>query len=132
MAIVSTYNAVRAGSISMDYIAANLPAIDFDSTRDFYHALGFECTDQSQVWMILHRGSLILEFFHHPTLDPQTSWHSACIRVKDINLFYQAWSGLNWADFPQARITSIDNLDGMDLFSVIDINGNLLRCIQQH
>lgn len=72
----------------MDYIAANLPAIRLDETRDFYSALGFQCTYFSAEWMILEQGSLKLEFFHHPELDPHASWHSACIRVQDLTALY--------------------------------------------
>ncbi|NNH77243.1 hypothetical protein HLH17_06015 [Acinetobacter sp. ANC 5380] len=116
----------------MDYIAANLPAINFDATCDFYRMLGFQSTYQSNQWMILHRGSLTLEFFHHPALDLKSSWHSACIRVEDLPALYQAWQGLNWAAFPQARITGIEHLTEIEMLCVIDINGSLLRCIQQH
>lgn len=35
-----------------DYISANLPAIDFDQTREFYTFLGFETVYQSAEWMI--------------------------------------------------------------------------------
>jgi predicted lactoylglutathione lyase len=35
----------------MAYIAANLPAINFDATCDFYRILGFQSTDQSNQWM---------------------------------------------------------------------------------
>ena len=116
----------------MDYIAVNLPAINFDATCDFYHMLGFQSTYQSNQWMILHRGSLTLEFFHHPALDLKSSWHSACIRVEDLAVLYQAWQGLNWAAFSQARITDIEHLAEIEMFCVIDINGSLLRRIQQH
>lgn len=68
----------------MDYIAANLPAINVEDTCDFYRMLGFQCLHQSKEWLILNRGSLSLEFFHHPELEPETSWHSACIRVQDL------------------------------------------------
>lgn len=47
----------------MDYISANLPAIQLDETRDFYSALGFQCTYFSADWMILEQGSLKLKFF---------------------------------------------------------------------
>ena len=46
-----------------DYISANLPAIDFDHTREFYAFLGFNCDYQSEQWMILSKESLVLEFF---------------------------------------------------------------------
>ena len=116
----------------MDYIAANLPALDFDATRNFYAMLGFQCLYQSNVWMMLEKENLKLEFFHHPELDPKTSWHSACIRVQDLSILDQAWRNLDWSAFPNARITEMQQLGEIELFCVIDINGSLLRCIQQH
>jgi hypothetical protein len=71
-----------------DYISANLPAIDFDHTRKFYAFLGFQCDYQSDQWMILTKDSLILEFFHHPQLNPKASWFSAFI-------FGTLWIGHN-------------------------------------
>ena len=47
----------------MDYIAANLPALDFEATRNFYAMLGFHCLYQSDVWMMLEKENLKLEFF---------------------------------------------------------------------
>ena len=116
----------------MDYVAANLPAINVEDTYNFYRMLGFQCLHQSKQWLILKRGSLSLEFFHHPELDPETSWHSACIRVHDLASLYHAWQGLNWSAFALARMTGIEHLAEIDMFCVIDINGSLLRCIQQH
>ena len=116
----------------MDYIAANLPAIDFEATRNFYAMLGFQCIYQSDIWMMLEKDSFKLEFFHHPELDPKTSWYSACIRVQDLSILDQAWRNLDWSAFPNSRITEIEPLGGMRLFCVIDLNGSLLRCIQQH
>lgn len=116
----------------MDYIAANLPAINVEDTYDFYRMLGFQCLHQSKEWLILNRDRLSLEFFHHPELEPETSWHSACIRVQDLAALYHAWQGLNWSAFAPARITAIEHLAEIDMFCVIDINGSLLRYIQQH
>lgn len=82
--------------------------------------------------MILDRSGLSLEFFYYSELDPKSSWRSACIRVEDLAALYQAWQGLNWAAFSQARISDIEYLAEIEMFCVIDINGSLLRCIQQH
>ncbi|SDY32612.1 hypothetical protein [Acinetobacter kyonggiensis] len=116
----------------MDYIAANLPAIDFEATRNFYAMLGFQCIYQSDIWMMLEKDSFKLEFFHHPELDSKTSWHSACIRVQDLSILDQAWRLLDWSVFPNTQITEIEQLGGMKLFCVIDLNGSLLRCIEHH
>lgn len=47
----------------MNYIAANLPAINFDATYDFYRMRGFQSIYQSSQGMILNRESLSPNFF---------------------------------------------------------------------
>jgi hypothetical protein len=51
-------------------ITANLPAIDFDATAEFYMKLGFEVDFKDTGWMILSRGALEIEFFPYPDLNP--------------------------------------------------------------
>jgi hypothetical protein len=114
-----------------DRIIANLPARDFDATAKFYEALGFAAVGYKDVqWMILRRGSLELEFFPFPDLDPRTSSFSACVRVDDLDGLY--------ADFLKAGLpnTSIPRITpprtetfGLRFFSIVDLDGSLLRCI---
>ncbi|WP_227574663.1 VOC family protein [Acinetobacter bohemicus] len=52
--------------------------------------------------------------------------------MQDLSILDQAWRNLDWSAFPNSRITEIEPLGGMRLFCVIDLNGSLLRCIQQH
>ncbi|QGZ97036.1 bleomycin resistance protein [Terricaulis silvestris] len=115
-----------------DRITANLPAINFDATEAFYAPLGFTASWKDSGWMILRRGSLELEFFPFPDLDPFQSSFSACIRVDDLDALY--------ADFSRAGVTNdrcaIPRLTppltepfGLRLFALIDLNGSLLRCI---
>lgn len=113
-----------------DYISANLPAIDFDHTRQFYAFLGFKCDYQSEQWMILSKDSLMLEFFHHPQLDRKESWFSACLRTHTMHDIFHVWQALDWTRFPNARITEIECSEEIELFCVIDPNGSLIRCIQ--
>ena len=113
-----------------DYISANLPAIDFDHTREFYAFLGFNCDYQSEEWMILSKESLVLEFFHHPQLNPKESWFSACLRTHAMHQLFHVWQALDWTLFPNARIIEIECLEEIKLFCVIDPNGSLIRCIQ--
>lgn len=113
-----------------DYISANLPAIDFDQTRAFYAFLGFQCDYQSAEWMIISKDSLILEFFHHPQLNPKESWFSVCLRTWLMHDLFHDWKALDWTQFPEARITEIQFLEEIDMFCVIDPNGSLIRCIQ--
>lgn len=111
-------------------IIANLPAVDFDQTALFYQGLGFSLEYQSAEWMILKLGAMVLEFFHHPTLEVHHSWYSACIRVPDIESYYQYWSAFNWALWEPAKMTGIQDSAEIRQFCMIDINGSLLRCIQ--
>ena len=114
-----------------DYISANLPAMNLEKTQNFYQQLGFECQYQSDQWMILNKENLTLEFFAHPQLDSKNSWHSACIRVKDLEKLHAEWKKLDWVSFDHAKITEIENTAEVDIFYLIDINGNLLRCIRR-
>lgn len=114
-----------------DFISANLPSIDFDQTQVFYRILGFECAYKSAEWMILNRQGLILEFFHHPELDVSQSWHSACIRIMDMQGLYNEWSTLKFEHDVPFRLTEIEDLGEIQMFCLIDPNGSLLRCIQR-
>ena len=113
-----------------DYISANLPSNDFDNTRKFYAFLGYQCDYQSAQWMILSKDSLLVEFFHHPNLNPKESWFSACLRTHVLPDLFHYWQGLDWAQFPEAKITEIQYLGEIDMFCVVDPNGSLIRCIQ--
>jgi len=116
--------------VMQDYISANLPAIDLNDTRQFYEFLGFQCDHQSQQWMILSKDSLIIEFFHHPQLNPKESWFSVCLRTKIMHDLFHYWQNLDWTAFPDAKITEIQYLGEVDMFSIMDPNGSLIRCIQ--
>lgn len=63
----------------------NLPARDFDATEAFYAALGFERGFRDAGWMILTKGTLALEFFPFPDLDPTQSAFGACLRIDDLD-----------------------------------------------
>jgi len=65
----------------MDRASANLPARDMDATARFYEALGFTIKLEKESWMILNRGSILLEFFPLPDHNPRESCLSACLRV---------------------------------------------------
>lgn len=118
-----------------DRITANLPAIDMAATARFYAALGFAPGYRSEGWMILERGPLALEFFHHPELTPAQSWFSACIRTDDLGGLYAAFARAGLPD----EETSIPRLvpprqmpdpQVPRLFFLVDENGSLLRCLQ--
>ncbi len=113
-----------------DVVTANLPAIDFEATAQFYGRLGFEIEFRDETWMILARGPLEIEFFPHPNLDPADSWFSACVRVADVDALFAAWSALDLPDNGIPRLTRPkDEPFGMRMFALIDPNGSLLRCM---
>ena len=116
----------------MNRITANLPSRDFDKTQAFYEALGFTTGFKDDGWMIMRRGELELEFFPHAELNPRESCFSACLRVDDLDALY--------ADFAKAELSKncwdMPRIDepklmpwGMRMFHVIDLDGSLLRCI---
>ncbi|WP_373353133.1 bleomycin resistance protein [Pseudoroseicyclus sp. CXY001] len=118
-----------------DRITANLPARDMAETAEFYAALGFVPGYRSDGWMILERGALELEFFHAPGLIPAESWHSACIRVDDLDALYDSFAGADLPATPRAipRLTPPERLPDPEvprLFFLVDLNGSLLRCLE--
>ena len=113
-----------------DRVTANLPAIDFEQTERFFCALGFKRGFRDEGWMILSRGDLEIEFFPHPQLNPAESWHSACVRVADVDALHAAWSGAGLPDQGIPRLTTPkDEPFGFRMFALIDCNGSLLRCL---
>ncbi len=117
----------------MDRITANLPSRDFDQTVAFYGRLGFEVLYRDAGWLILRRGTLELEFFLHPDLDPFQSWHSACIRVDDLKALQAEWQALDLPQDPMGRdrdLTIIEDGGPLRFFALIDCDGSLLRCLE--
>lgn len=122
----------RLISAPMDRATANLPSRDLDKTEAFYAAFGFRTRFKDDGWMIMERDELELEFFPHAELDPRTSCFSACLRVNDLDALHAAFSN---ADLP-TDCRSIPRMDkpqvmpfGLRMFHVIDLDGSLLRCI---
>jgi hypothetical protein len=83
-----------------DHATPNLPSRDFDVTERFYAALGFTRRWRDEGWMILERGSIVLEFFPFPDLDPATSGFSCCLRLDDVDAFHAVCKG---AGVPESR-----------------------------
>jgi hypothetical protein len=113
-----------------DRITANLPSRDFDSTAAFYGRLGFEVGFRDDGWMILGRGDQQVEFFHHPELDPKTSWFSACIRVDDPQGLLTQWQKLG-ISVDQGQIPRLTGFfkpgNAPRMFALVDEDGSLLR-----
>lgn len=114
----------------IEHTIPNLPARDLDATARFYTALGFEQRTRNDGWMTLTRGPLELEFFQWPALDPHGSIASGCIRVAQVDDLRAAFAQ---AHLPGAGIprltTTIDQPWGWREFTLVDIDGNLLRCL---
>lgn len=113
-----------------DRTTPNLPSRDFAATAQFYERLGFSVDYQSDQWMILARGPLVLEFFPHPDLDPYSSWFSCCVRVRDLDALYTAFAaaGLPGEGIPRLMLPVLRPW-GLREFALIDADGSLLRCI---
>ncbi len=81
--------------------------------------------------MILRSGSLEIEFFPMK-IDPKESWFSACIRVDNLNALYESFEngGLPKDSSSIPRLTAPIETDGLRMFAVVDIDGSLLRCIE--
>ncbi|CAL4865973.1 Bleomycin resistance protein [Asticcacaulis sp. MM231] len=113
-----------------DRITANLPAIDFGATSEFYQALGFKEDFHDSGWMILSRGPLVIEFFPYPNLNPYQSSFSACVRVDDVDGLYTAWAVANLPKTGVPRLTApVSEVWGFRASYLVDPNGSLLRCL---
>jgi hypothetical protein len=116
-----------------DVAAPNLPSRDFSATASFYAALGFGCVWRDEGWMVLERGSLILEFFPHPDLEPAASWFSCCLRLDDLAAFYAMIVAARIPDtrqgWPRVHPPRQEGWGGTAA-ALIDLDGTLLRLIQ--
>lgn len=115
----------------MERATPNLPSRNFADTSTFFTELGFSELFKSDDWMILQRGSVMLEFFPHPDLDPATSWFSCCIRLDGIDAFFQqcANAGIPAATTGFPRFHAPTDQGGMMIGALIDPDGSLLRVI---
>lgn len=116
-----------------DQATPNLPSRDFEATSLFYARLGFTESWRDSGWMILERGSLKLEFFPHPELDPGESWFSACLRLDDLDGFYAGClaAGLEETDRGAPRLhPPRREAWGGRVGALIDPDGTLIRLIE--
>jgi catechol 2,3-dioxygenase-like lactoylglutathione lyase family enzyme len=116
-----------------DHATPNLPSRDFDKTEEFYAALGFTRRWRDDFWMIVERGSLKLEFFLFPDLDPLASQFGSCLRLDDLDAFYAVAkaTGLPEARTGQPRLhpPQVESWGGR-VGHLVDPDGTLLRIIQ--
>jgi catechol 2,3-dioxygenase-like lactoylglutathione lyase family enzyme len=116
-----------------DHATPNLPARDFEATQRFYSALGFVPTWRDQGWMILRRGGLTLEFFPFPDLDPAESSFGCCLRLDELQRFYDACkaAGLREAETGIPRLVPPRvEASGMRIAYMVDPDGSLIRLVQ--
>jgi len=117
----------------MDHATPNLPARDFDATIAFYGLLGFAPRWHDRSWLILGRGTLVLEFFPYPDLDPATSSFGACLRLDDLDGLYRQCRDAGIAQVPTGfpRISAPKREhSGLTIAYLIDLDSSLLRLIQ--
>ena len=117
----------------MDHATPNLPARDFEATARFYGALGFAEGWRDSGWMILKRGDLTLEFFPFADLDPLTSSFSCCLRLDDLDGFYEGClaAGVPEQRHGQPRLNPPRReASGLTIAYLVDPDGTLVRLIQ--
>lgn len=116
-----------------DLATPNLPSRDFDATEAFYARLGFVRRYRSDYWMILDKGSLMLEFFPFPGLEPYQSDFSCCLRLDDMPAMVEACRA---AHVPVSHegvpriVPPRREESGLDIAYLVDEDGSLLRLIQ--
>ncbi|MFF4161401.1 VOC family protein [Streptomyces sp. NPDC001678] len=119
-----------------------LPCGSIDEIADFYRMLGFEVTYRQQrpnPYVALRREDLQLHFFGMPDFDPEQSYGSCLVFVRDTGELYQEFaegmravhgklliSGIPRMTRPRKR-KNTDNLSG---FSLVDPGGNWIRIFQ--
>ena len=111
----------------------NLPSLDFDETAGFYGRFGFAPAYRDTSWLVLGRGSLKLEFFPFPELDPGTSSFMCSVRVADLDGLYAAiqGSGVPTAEEGIPRLTSIRlGAWGQRVAFLVDLDGTQLHLIE--
>jgi catechol 2,3-dioxygenase-like lactoylglutathione lyase family enzyme len=115
-----------------DHATPNLPSRDFEATSAFYAALGFAESWRDAGWMILKRGTVTLEFFPYPDLDPWTSSFGCCLRMDDVDAFFGVCvaAGIPIKPIGMPRLhPPVDEPWGR-IGALIDPDGTLLRLIQ--
>ena len=117
----------------VDRATPNLPSRDLDATTAFYAALGFEAAYHDPGWLILKRGTLMLEFFRDPGMDPALTAASCCLRVDDVDALYAVCldaglpeTHLGWPRLHPPRLED----SGLRIGALVDADGNLLRLVQ--
>ncbi len=116
----------------VDRATPNLPARDLTATADFYARLGFVQDYRDDGWMILSHGGVSLEFFPFADLDPATSSFGCCLRLDDVDGFFQtcvdAGLPVSHRGWPRLHPPTLEP-SGMRIGALIDLDGTLLRLV---
>lgn len=116
----------------MDKATPNLPSRSLSSTADFYTRLGFTQVYRDDDWMIMRRGDLLIEFFRHVDLDPSISSFSCCLRLDDVDAFYDECLAVGLPEatqgFPRLHPPTLE-ASGLRIGALLDPDGTLLRLI---
>ena len=110
----------------------NLPAREFEATSAFYVRLGFVEEYRDEGWMILARDGVTLEFFPYPDLDPATSSFGCCLRLDDVDEFFQACVDagvpVSTRGWPRLHPPTMEE-SGLRIGALLDPDASLLRLI---
>ncbi|MDZ5661325.1 bleomycin resistance protein [Nocardioides sp. zg-1308] len=116
-----------------DHATPNLPSRDLDATAGFYAALGFRATFHDPGWLIVERGTVVLEFFRDPGLDPASTAAGCCLRLDDVDAMYAVCvaAGLpqTHVGWPRLHPPRVEE-SGIRIGALVDADGNLLRLVQ--
>lgn len=110
-----------------------LPSRDLTTTAEFFAAVGFTCAYRDEGWMILTRGTISLEFFPHPGLDPATSSFSCCLRLDDVDAFVEECRAARVPESAQGwpRVQApVVEASGLRIGALVDPDCTLLRLVQ--
>ncbi|MGB7819263.1 MAG: bleomycin resistance protein [Ornithinibacter sp.] len=115
-----------------DRATPNLPSRDLAATSAFYTRLGFTEAFRDAGWLILARHGVTLEFFPFADLDPATSSFGCCLRLDDVDAFFETCrsAGLpvttrGWPRLHPPRLEA----SGLRIGALIDLDATLLRLI---
>lgn len=111
-----------------------LPARDLAAAAAFYGRFGFEVVHHDDTWLRLRRGSLELEFFPHPHLDPAASDHQCVVRVADLPSLHAeiVAAGVEQRDAGIPRITAVaTQLWGQRAAFLVDLDGTQLALVEE-
>lgn len=110
----------------------NLPSRDLAATSAFYARLGFVEDYRDPGWLIVTREGATLEFFPFVDLDPATSSFGCCLRLDDVDAFFEtcraAGVPVTTRGWPRLQPPRLEE-SGLRIGALIDLDATLLRLI---